>query len=202
MRSAVGCSGATQPKGIRAGRCEGHNCSLLSWGAPWPAMSHGCPVASTGLCTVINKCESCTLNLLQNVWTIPFSQKVTEAYFLVYEQLKLSAPCMGSQALQLNAFPVTADWTSPHDYCRLIQLHHTQPNQLSHQLSIFLQTANNSYFHLQCSPAKSNFLRIFKHQGHFVDSSWRKKQTLNSKCFFRSIFLHKKRDHFVYAVHI
>lgn len=46
---------------------------------------------STGLCTVINVCESCTLNLLQNVWTIPFSQKVTEAYLLVYEQCKLSA---------------------------------------------------------------------------------------------------------------
>lgn len=111
-----------------------------------------------------HKCESCTLGLLQNVWmnhtifskwywSIPLGVWAAQAIY----------PCIGSLALQLNALPVTTDWTAPHNCCRLIHLHHIQPSQLSHQLSIFIQTGNNSYFHLQCSPAKSNFPRIFKH---------------------------------------
>lgn len=146
-------------------------CSLTSH-LPWLPSSLNRTVHS-------DQCESCTLNYAwvnhtifsKSCWGIPLSVWAAQAI----------CPCMGSQALQLNAFPVITDWTSPHDYCRLIQVHHIQPNQLSHQLSIFIQTANNSYFHLQCSPAKSHFPHIFKHQSHFVDSSWRKKQTLNSK---------------------
>lgn len=162
---------------------EGHSHSLLSRDAPWPAVSRGCPVASTERCTVITKCESYISNLLQNVWvncTI-FSKSYWSIPLGVWAAQAI-CPCMQSQALHLlNAFPVTTAWASPHDNCRLIQLRHVQPSQLSHQLSVFTQTANNSYFHLQRSPAKSNFPRIFKHRGHFVDRSWRKKQTLNSK---------------------
>lgn len=107
-------------------------------------------------------------------WTIPFFSKSYWNIPLGVGAAQAICPCMESQSLRLSVFPVTTAWSSPHDCCKLIHLHHIQPNQLSHQLSIFIHTGNNSYFHLQCSPAKLNFPHIFKHQGHFVDSSWRK----------------------------
>lgn len=64
MRSAVGLHSFRESE---QGRCEGHSCTPLSQDTPWPAMPLGCPVTSVGMCTTINKCESYTPSLLQNI---------------------------------------------------------------------------------------------------------------------------------------
>lgn len=150
------------------GRCERHSCTPLSRNAPWPSMPLGYPAISEGLCTVINKCESYTPSLLQNpgfselYHSRNILKKSVRHTSCFSEQCKLSAHVWdpSSSSVQCFSSDHSLDFTTL-CYWGLIQLCHVQPSQLSHQLSIFMQTANNSSFHLQHSTAKSYFTLIF-----------------------------------------
>jgi len=119
MRSAVGCSGATQPQGIKAGQmCRTQlypsvsGCSLASQD-PWLPSNLGRNVHSDKqvwilYCKPIAKHQFEWAILLQK-----YSLKITEVYLLVLWEAQAVWQCMVPQALHLlNAFPVTAAQTS------------------------------------------------------------------------------------------
>lgn len=139
--------------------------AILPQDVPWPAMPLGCPLTSVGVCRAINIRESCinwlqTTGLSELYCSRNIHKKLLRhtsgcvVLLMLSKHVQYPRPCMFSMLFQWPDFITLG-------CCGLIQRCHIQPNQLSHQLSIFIQTTNNSYFHLQHSPAKSNFPLIF-----------------------------------------
>ena len=144
MRSAVGLRNRRESE---QGRWEGQSCTLLPWDAPRPTMPLGCPVTSARVCTVINKCESYTPSLLQNIGLSELYRsrnilkKLLRHASWFSEQLKLSDNVWGPR---VSIFSMLFQWPQP-------GLYHIWLLQVNTAMSCSAKSAVTSALHFHAN---------------------------------------------------